>query len=192
MPTIPTTGVTNLPEGEASMTLKVDTSIHTISRGIPVRSMDNANTPIATAKTPTLSNFSTVKAPVLEVCMFDNSKFASSCGLLGRGTLPLAPWIAVGHRCRYPDHEGIDLVEREGWSTPPTAREVVLLEPATGKDVARVVLRMQFTHNRTTENVHSRLSTENRGATAARPQDTSAERIRKVRTRVYTDSFGFT
>lgn len=162
------------------MTLKIDTSIHTISRGIPARSTDNASTPVANASTATLSNCSTVKALALEVCMFDNSKHVSSCGLLGRGTLPLAPWIVAGRHRRYPNHEGGHPVEGEQWSTPPTAREVVLLEPATGKDIARVVLRMQFAHNRTAVDADSRLPTENQGATAAKPQDASSERIRKV------------
>lgn len=82
----------------------------------------------------------------LEVCLFDNRSSAWSC-LLGRGVLPLTPVIiadtAHSKIERAVKPSGVSKEQKLGLSG--VTREVVLLEPRTGKMMATVPLELEFT-----------------------------------------------
>lgn len=121
----------------------MDTSAHNTSYSSPRSSFDAFGSSIGAGQPLTL-----------EACLFDNLPSSSSC-LLGRGTLPLTPVIMAEHRSADPDNPTTrataDSFSGRGTPDETDLKQVVLLDPASGRRIASVSLGLSFSHRRMPE-----------------------------------------
>lgn len=164
-----TPGTSHLP-GEARAALELNTAIHAIARGRETSSSSSVPSPASGAadSRQDLGVYQPVEPLTLEVCLLDNGRRSSSplappssSALLGVGTMALTPIIVSSM------HEG----EHRGNSR----REVLLFEPGSGKNVASVLLGIEFSSH------HSNYSAPTESPRIADAANTYSERLAKVR-----------
>ncbi|CAM9161364.1 unnamed protein product, partial [Laminaria digitata] len=125
-------GVTRIPVW-APLALEIDTFIHAEKRS-------------STSSTGGGGEF---EALTLEVCLFDNLPSSPSC-LLGRGTLPLTPFITAGCPQAHHGHgqrtANPSPASKRNFSSLQADKEVALIEPMSGVKIASVALGVTFLH----------------------------------------------